>query len=156
MELIIFTALGMCMLVALAALRRPAERSAGRTPARPQAAGRTRDAVLASSPVRVINPARAGRPDVQAWILRACPQCELTHSMLNNHRFSTEAAPPLPTIGCRLTDCNCRYDAILSGARRTDRRAHGERRAAFRFGTGNDRRRRSERRDDGWGGTLVR
>ena len=152
MELVIFTALGMCMLVAFAATRRPATREAGR----PQAGGRTRDAVLAASPVRVINPARANRPDVQAWILRACPRCELTHSMLNNHRFSTEAAPPLPTIGCRLTDCNCRYDAILSGARRTERREKGERRGSFRFEARADRRRRDERREDGWGGSLVR
>jgi hypothetical protein len=152
MELVIFTALGMCTLVALAALRRPVPGAA----ARPQAAGRTGDAVTASSPPRIINPARANRPDVQAWILRACPQCELTHSLLHNHRFSSEAAPPLPTIGCRLTDCNCRYDAILSGARRTDRREQGERRGSFRFEARTDRRRRNERREDGWGATLVR
>ena len=152
MELIIFTALGMCMLVALATLRRPAAPA----PARPQAGGRTRDAVLASSPVRVINPARANRPDVQAWILRACPECELTHSMLNNHRFATESAPPLPTIGCRLTDCRCRYDAVLAGARRTERRERSERRAAFRFDARGDRRNRSERREDAWGSAQVR
>jgi hypothetical protein len=142
----------MCTLIALVPLRRPAARPAGR----PQAAGRTRDAVLASSPSRVINPARAGRPDVKAWILRASPECELTHSMLHNHRFNTDAAPPLPTIGCRLTDCRCHYDAILSGARRTDRRERSERRDEFRFEAHGDRRDRAERRHDGWGGTLAR
>ena len=152
MELLIFTALGMCTLVAFAALRRPAPRPA----TRPQAAGRTREAVTAASPARVINPARANRPDVRAWILRASPECELTHSMLHNHRFDTAAAPPLPTIGCRLTDCRCRYDAVVGGARRAERRERSDRRAQFRFEQSTDRRRHAERRDDGWGGTLVR
>lgn len=152
MELIIFTALGMCTLIALVAARRAAPRTA----VRPLAAGRTRDAVLASSPSRISNPARARRPEVQAWILRACPQCELTHAMLNNHRFSTETAPPLPTIGCRLTDCDCRYDPVVAGARRTERRERNERRGAFRFDLRGNRRDRAERRADGWGATQVR
>ena len=143
MELMIFALLGLCVLVAFLALRRPVAALAD-----------TRETVVAT-PVRIIHPARANRPDVHAWILRASPECELTHSMLHNHRFSTEAAPPLPTIGCRLTDCRCRYDAILA-TRRHERRQKSDRRDAFRFQARADRRQQAERRQDGWGGTLVR
>lgn len=141
MDFLIIAALGLCAFVAFAAARRP----------QPEGL----DHVVATSPVRVIHPARANRPDVHAWILRASPECELTHSMLNNHRYSTEAAPPLPTIGCRLTDCRCHYDTILS-TRRTDRRQAGnDRRGMFRFGARGDRRQHAERRDRGWGSTNL-
>ena len=151
MEFVIFAALGSCAALALWPLRRPAPR----TSALPRAADRTHDAVLARSPTRITRPSHANRPEVQAWILRASPACELTHSLLDGRRYTAAEAPTLPTIGCRLTDCHCRYDAVLS-ARRRERRTQDERRGTFRFGTGGDRRQRCERRDAGWGSTQVR
>jgi hypothetical protein len=141
MDLLIFAALGFCALIAAFALRRPHAAPA--------------HAAVAATPARIVHPARANRPDVQAWILRASPECDLTHALLHNHRYSTEAAPPLPTIGCRLTECRCRYDAILN-VRRSERRQQPDRRDGFRFDLRGDRRRHAERRDHGWGATLVR
>jgi hypothetical protein len=135
MEILVLVALGSCAATALLFMRR---RTRARTPQ------------PAAAPRRIINPSRAGRPEVHAWLLRASPDCELTYSMLHNRRYSTEAAPPLPTIGCRLTECRCHYEAILE-TRHVERRERSDRRAELRFEASDDRRGRAQRRQrDGW------
>ena len=110
---------------------------------------RTNEAPSAA-PRRITSPRRAGRPDVSVWVLHACPQCELTHDLLNGHRYLTAEAPSLPGMGCDLANCDCRYQPVRN-SRRGERRHSNDRRDAIRFQSNNERRRHSDRREsDGW------
>ncbi|HKX88116.1 MAG TPA: hypothetical protein VJM13_02820 [Sphingopyxis sp.] len=103
-----------------------------------------------TTPRRITSPRRAGRPDVNVWILRACPQCDLTHSLLNGHRYLTAEAPTLPGMGCQLSSCECRYEPVRD-TRRGERREGEDRRDAIRFESKRDRRLHPDRREsDGW------
>lgn len=101
-------------------------------------------------PRRITSPRRAGRPEVKVWVLHACPQCDLTHSLLHHHRYPTEQAPSLPGMGCDLVACECRYEPVRD-TRRGERRRTADRRDLIRFKSGPDRRRHPDRREsDGW------
>ena len=106
---------------------------------------------------RVINPRHAS-PKAKVWVLRACPECTLTKSLLDGRRYKTEEAQPLPLIGCRQHDCRCRYEPVME-ARRGERREGQERRDEVRFETKRDRRYSNDRRhtnNDWTHNTLMR
>ena len=103
-----------------------------------------------AAPRRITSPRRAGRPDVSVWILQACPQCDLTHDLLNGHRYLTAEAPSLPGMGCDLANCECRYQPVRD-TRRNERRHGNDRRDLIRFQSTNERRLHPDRREsDGW------
>jgi hypothetical protein len=108
------------------------------------------------APRRITNPRRLAPSDVKVWTLRACSHCDLTHSLLDGHRYTTEKAPALPGMGCDLSHCACRYEPV-SESRSSERRHSDERRDQIRFQAKADRRRHQDRREsDGWRHTLVR
>jgi hypothetical protein len=120
-------------------------------------------AVLAGSPRaprlplprRVTNPRLLGDEAPAIWVLRACPQCELTYRF-NGRLFAAEDAIPLPMPGCLLTRCQCRYEPA-GDRRRGDRREGADRRDALRFEARADRRAwRNRRGDDPWSAPGVR
>lgn len=121
-----------------------------RTPALAHATRAAANATQDSVPRRITSPRRAGRADVSVWVLHACPDCDLTHSLLNGHRYLTAEAPSLPGMGCNLSTCQCRYEPVRN-ARRGERREGEDRREMIRFQSNNERRRYPDRREsDGW------
>jgi hypothetical protein len=162
MDLLILATLALAAVALLLTFRRRSPVAAATAlPARTvlQAAPRAPGRMPLASPHRIANPRRAARPDVKVWILRASPRCELTYSLLDGHRYHTEDAVPLPSVGCNLTDCQCHYEPI-SDTRRGERRDGEDRRALVRFEMRSDRRgsrqARERRNSDMWQHASLR